>query len=327
MKNILVLLVLCVICSCKNEKGQIKGQSSNDTDATSVTIFSELNSAELSSGTLYRSDRFPSQYIMPRPVDVWLPKGYSKDKKYAVLYMHDGQMLFDSTTTWNKQEWKVDEWATQLMEENKTKDFIVVAVHNIPKVRWQDLFPQKAFKNINLKVRDSLITMAKQNNFNTNLNGDNYLKFIVEELKPIIDSTYSVYNNRNETFIMGSSMGGLMSMYAMSEYPEIFVAAACISTHWVGVMPKQNNPYPDAIFKYMSEHFPIAGQHKVYFDYGNKTLDQFYPQYAPRVDSILKEKGYTDSDSKNLFFEGTDHSENSWNKRLDQPLIFLLGNN
>eukprot|EP01093_Parvamoeba_rugata_P001191 TRINITY_DN1146_c0_g1_i1.p1 TRINITY_DN1146_c0_g1~~TRINITY_DN1146_c0_g1_i1.p1 ORF type:complete len:114 (+),score=16.68 TRINITY_DN1146_c0_g1_i1:128-469(+) len=63
----------------------------------------------------------------------------------------------------------------------------------------------------------------------------------------------------------------------------------------------------------------------LYFDYGNKTLDAHYPQYAQRVDGILKAKGYTELDAKNLFFEGTDHSENSWNKRLDQPLEFLLG--
>jgi hypothetical protein len=72
---------------------------------------------------------------------------------------------------------------------------------------------------------------------------------------------------------------------------------------------------------------PKAGNHKLYFDYGNKTLDAHYPQYASRVDEILKSKGYTEQNSKNLFFEGTDHSENSWNQRLDQPLIFLLGNN
>jgi len=58
----------------------------------------------------------------------------------------------------------------------------------------------------------------------------------------------------------------------------------------------------------------------------NKTLDAHYPQYAPHVDEILKQKGYTEADSKNLFFEDTDHSENSWNSRLDVPFTFLLGN-
>lgn len=75
----------------------------------------------------------------------------------------------------------------------------------------------------------------------------------------------------------------------------------------------------------MEEHFPSAGDHLVYFDYGNQTLDAHYPQYAPRVDAILKAKGYTEANSKNLFFEGTNHSENAWNQRLNVPLEFLLG--
>jgi enterochelin esterase-like enzyme len=125
---------------------------------------------------------------------------------------------------------------------------------------------------------------------------------------------------------MGSSMGGLMSMYAMTEYPDVFGSASCISTHWPGATPQPNNPYAEAIFTYMETNLPSSENHRIYFDFGNKTLDQYYPQYAPRVDAILKAKGYTDANSKNLFFEGTDHSETSWNKRLDQPLVFLFGN-
>ena len=64
---------------------------------------------KLSSGKIERMEKFPSDYVDPRNVDVWLPDNYDISKKYAVLYMHDGQMLFDSTITWNKQEWQVDE--------------------------------------------------------------------------------------------------------------------------------------------------------------------------------------------------------------------------
>lgn len=302
-------------------------KNGNNIQAQNTINFQEVKDVQLYAGTLHRVDGFPSKYIQERPVDVWLPEDYSEDNNYAVLYMHDGQMLFDAKTTWNKQEWKVDEWASKLMNQNKTKHFIVVAIHNISEIRWQDLFPQKAFENINEETKDVLIKMAKANQMDVNLNGDNYLKFIVEELKPIIDSTYSVSTDKDHTFVMGSSMGGLMSMYAISEYPEVFGGAACISTHWIGAIPMPNNPYPEAIFKYMEAHLPSPKDHKLYFDYGNKTLDEHYPKYAPRVDEILKQKGYTSINAKNLFFEGTDHSENSWNQRLDQPLIFLLDKN
>ena len=324
MKKIIVLITCCVVIySCKNEEKQ-NPVAKEEVKSDMAYNIKHLKEAKLFAGKLMRIDSFPSDYITPRPVDVWLPKDYSEDKKYAVLYMHDGQMLFDSTTTWNKQDWKVDEWATELMDADETKDFIVVAIHNIQQERWQDLFPQKSFDYLEKEVQDSLTDIAGQKNIK--LNGDNYLKHLVKEVKPMIDRHYAVHTDKANTFVMGSSMGGLMSMYAISEYPDVFAGAGCLSTHWVGASPVDNNPHPKAIFDYMKDHFPKAGSHKVYFDYGNLTLDAHYPQFAPSVDEILQEKGYGLMDSRNLFFEGTDHSENSWNERLDVPLIFLLGN-
>jgi len=318
---LLFLLVLCFSCNEQSKKKQLnlKGVTAKN--------FKVYKDAKLSAGELFRLDSLPSKYIIPRPVDVWLPENYSKEKQYAVLYMHDGQMLFDSSSTWNKQEWKVDEWASKLMHQEKLKDFIVVAIHNIPEERWQDLFPQKAFEY--LSDEDKILINKQKTNINQNnkLNGDNYLKFLVEELMPIIHSEFSTYKNKENTFVMGSSMGGLMSMYAICEYPKVFGGAACMSTHWPGAQPIENNPLPWAIFKYMENNLPKPLRHKIYFDYGTQTLDTHYPKYAPTVTQILTYKGYSDINFKNLKFEGTDHSENSWNKRLGIPLTFLLGRN
>jgi enterochelin esterase-like enzyme len=73
----------------------------------------------VSSGTISRLENFPSQFVDARNVDVWLPAGYNQGSKYAVIYMHDGQMLYDSTTTWNKTSWDVDDVLTQLLNERK----------------------------------------------------------------------------------------------------------------------------------------------------------------------------------------------------------------
>ncbi|WP_204344022.1 alpha/beta hydrolase [Psychroserpens algicola] len=319
MKHCSLILAMILMLSCKD-----KTQEVNVSEDKNQLTFHQVEDVKLYGGTLKRVDSFPSSYITPRPVDVWLPENYSDQNAYAVLYMHDGQMLFDASTTWNKQEWKVDEWASKLMSENKTKNFIVVAIHNIADIRWQDLFPQKAFESFDKQVIDELYVKTINADKSIALSGDKYLKFIVEELKPVIDKSFSTLTDSENTFVIGSSMGGLMSMYAISEYPEVFGGAACISTHWVGATPADFNPLPNAIFEYMEEHLPSPENHKLYFDYGDKTLDAHYPQYAPRVDSILKQKGYTDANSVNLFFEGEDHSENSWNKRLDKPLTFLL---
>ena len=318
MKRLTFLLTLFLFFSYQPTKSQEKKELNVKAQS--------LAPATLVKGTIIRVANFPSKFITPRPVDVWLPKSYSAAKKYAVLYMHDGQNLFDANTTWNKQEWMIDEVATKLMEENVVRDFIVVGIHNIPQIRWQDLFPEKAMSYVPKVAKDALYEAAAKSNFSTNLKGDAYMSFLVKELKPYIDATYSVHTDKSNTFVMGSSMGGLMSMYAVAEYPEVFEGAACVSTHWVGGSPSENNPLPEAIFNYLKDNLPDAKTHRMYFDYGNKTLDQFYPQYAPKVDAIFTKGGYTSTNFKNLFFEGTNHSELSWQKRIDIPLTFLLKN-
>ena len=278
-------------------------------------------------GKIERINSFPSQFIVPRTVDVWLPKAYTATKKYNVLYMHDGQMLFDATTTWNNQEWKVDEVASKLMEENKVNDFIVVAIWNIPELRHTDLYPKKPYDLLPEVWKETLQSEIQKSHFPfdaSKINSDNYLKFIVEEVKPYIDKTYPVYTTANHTAIMGSSMGGLISMYALCEYPEVFGKAACLSTHWVGFLDFENNPIPESFFRYLTKKLPDPKNHSIYFDYGTETLDASYLKYEYRVDEILKEKGYTNSNSKNLKFEGENHSENSWQKRIHIPMEFLF---
>ena len=153
------------------------------------------------------------------------------------------------------------------------------------------------------------------------------MKFIVKELKPIIDGKYSVYTDAKHTFIAGSSMGGLISMYAICEYPNIFGGAACLSTHWPGIFAVENNPIPNAFFEYLKKHLPNPKNHKLYFDYGTATLDAMYEPFQLKVDKIMKAKGFTSQNWSTQKFEGEEHSEKSWNKRLHIPIEFLLGKN
>ena len=322
MKNLIYLLVFIIsIVSCKSDKKKII-----DVDKEEVIVTSQkVEDIQLSNGTLERIKNFPSKFVKPRNVDVWLPENYSKIKKYAV-YMHDGQMLFDSTKTWNKQEWKVDEVASKLIKEEKVKDFIVVAIWNISEIRWQDYFPEKSWDFIPEQIQNDLISEGNKNNFKIQFNADNYLKFIVNEVKPLIDSVYSTLPDRENTIVAGSSMGGLISMYAMFEYPEVFGSAACISTHWPGTVSRENNPMTNGFFDYIKSKARFGGYQKFYFDYGTETLDAHYPQYAKEVDAIFKAKGFDEDNYKNLMFEGAAHNEVSWANRLDIPLTFLLGN-
>lgn len=279
-------------------------------------------------GNIYRIDSFPSKFVTARNIDIWLPQGYSAQKSYAVLYMHDGQMLYDSTTTWNKKAWDVDDVASNLMKHGSVKDFIVVGIWNGGTTRHSDYFPQKPYESLT-KDQQAFVVKELQSAGRTkeifHPVSDNYLKFLVTELKPFVDKHYSTKKDRQNTFIAGSSMGGLISMYAICEYPLVFGGAACLSTHWPGNFSMNNNPIPNAFFNYLKTNLPDPKTHQLYFDHGTATLDSMYPALQKKADEIILAKGYGPSNFLSKVFPGEEHSEIAWAKRVHLPLEFLLG--
>lgn len=286
----------------------------------SCSVFGQIN---VSSGTIKRFENFSSKYVAARNIDVWLPDGYSKKKKYAVIYMHDGQMLFDASTTWNKQEWRVDETVGKLIKEQRIRDCIVVGIWNTGETRYPEYFPQKALVEMPREAREFVLKRLNDNPL-----ADRYLRFLVRELKPFIDKTFSTQKDKRHTVIMGSSMGGLISIYALCEFPNVFGGAAGISTHWplVGTeINGQNEAIAAGLRTYMKKRLPKANSRNIYFDHGDQTLDAFYPPFQKRVDEIMTSRGYTARAWMTRSFPGENHSETSWAKRLNIPLEFLLG--
>lgn len=259
-----------------------------------------------------------STNVDERTVDIWLPDGYSADKKYAVLYMHDGQMLYNGSRAWNAREWDVDTTVNNLMKNGAIRDVIVVGIFNNGDKRHIEYFPQKAIDNISGIQHQKVLDLMPGGPL-----ADKYLTFIVTELKPFIDATYSTKPDRKNTFIAGSSMGGLISMYAICEYPQYFAGAACLSTHWIGTFDN-NKEIPEAFNEYLKKHLPAARSHKIYFDHGTVGLDANYPQYQKMIDATVKAAGYTDKSFLTLEFPGDDHNETCWAARLHTPLTFLL---
>lgn len=210
----------------------------------------EAQIPKVGNGKIKVYTNFQSKYINARTIAV-LPDEYNSLKKYPVLYMHDGQMLFDSTITWNNQEWKIDETASNLIKVDKIKSFIVVGIWNSNDKRRFEFMPQKPFsqlpKETQLSARMQLMENKEARPYE--MKTGNYLKFIVKELKPFIDSHFSSLPNQENTFIGGSSFGGMISWYALCEYPKIFGGAICLSTHWPGLFPGSINPkLPEAFF-------------------------------------------------------------------------------
>jgi enterochelin esterase-like enzyme len=122
---------------------------------------------------------------------------------------------------------------------------------------------------------------------------------------------------------MGSSMGGLISVYAMSEYPQVFGGAAGLSTHWVGSF-EANAALPLAAFNHLQRHLPDPATHRLYLDHGSTELDALYAPYQAFIDQIVKERGYTPANFVSRVFEGSGHNETAWAARLEIPLRFLL---
>lgn len=304
MQKVLFLTIFLAFCFC-------------------ATIFAQVN---VSSGTAERLEKFASKHVDARNVDVWLPDNYSNTKKYAVLYMHDGQMLFDATTTWNKQEWQVDDTVGKLIKERKIKDLIVVGIWNNGEFRHSEYYPQKTLQYLPAETREFIV----KNNLKDKPQADNYLKFLVEELKPFIDKEFSTRKDTKNTFIAGSSMGGLISIYAICEYPNVFGGAAGISTHLPMVLDAKTpklDTVPASFRSYLEKNLPKANSRKIYFDYGDQTLDQYYPPLQKKVDELMKAKGWTAKSWITKFFAGENHSETSWAKRLNVPLEWLLSQN
>ena len=272
-------------------------------------------------GQVIRHTQFASKFVKPRNIDVWLPAGYNPQKKYAVLYMHDGQNLFDTTITFNHQEWGVDEALHQLQLSKKIKDCIVVGIWNTP-LRRQEYYPKKAFDYVPELWKDSL--RKDLGNLQATPLSDDYLKFIVTELKPFIDKTYPTLSDKRNTYIAGSSMGGLISMYAMCEYPQVFGGAACLSTHWTGSVFRNEPAIAKGFMQYLEKYLPKPNQHIWYFDYGTATLDAWYEPYQLQANEIFKKKGYNNKHYRWRKFEGAAHNEIAWQARLPEILAYLL---
>ncbi len=250
------------------------------------------DSIQVSSGKLIVINDFKSKIIHSRTVLIWLPTEYltQTNTRFPVTYMHDGQMLFDSSWTWNHQEWGMDE----LIAKSQYKS-IVVGIFNDGKNRSGDYFPEKPWKSMSKESQDSII--RHRGGFESifgdvGLNSDEYLKFLVYELKPYIDKNYRTKKEARNTVIGGASMGGLISWYALCEYPNVFGNAICLSTHWPGSAPLTYEAAPLAFENYLKEKLPRDGQHRLFFARGTGYLDSFYAPFQKNIHRIFIDANY-----------------------------------
>lgn len=276
-------------------------------------MIEEHNSQEKLCGTVRLLPDFQSKLVQQRHISLWLPPGYDTDKDqiYSVLYAHDGQNLFDPLTSFAGVDWGIHHAMCRLLAVGAVRKTLIVGIWNTP-ARYREYDPQAVFESY-LNDQEKAAYIREHGRPIS----DDYLRFIVQELKPFIDSNYRTRPGKTDTFLAGSSMGGAVSAYALCEYPEIFGGAACLSTHW----PTGNGRMID----YLADRLPAAQAQRLYFDYGTETIDARYAPYQVKVDAILRQKGYIEGTHRlTRRFMGDDHSERSWRRRIDIPLLFLL---
>jgi predicted alpha/beta superfamily hydrolase len=249
-------------------------------------------------GYFYRYPQFPSRYLRyPRDILIYLPPDYGlNQQRYPVLYMHDGNNLFDPDTAFLNQEWRVDEHLENLIHAKEIEPIIVIGIYNTPE-------------------RNSEYTWLPRENINGCVEGGNgplYARFLVEELKPMVDLLFLTRPERESTAVSGASLGGLISFYLGLYYSDVFSHIGMLSPSlW----------WQNALL--LPESVQLSPKLKIWVDMGTKEGNEV--QVRTFV-AQLEQRGYIQN--QNLFFIlacCAEHNEMAWSERFGEMLRFFYG--
>ena len=282
-----------------NEKGKKPGNNILKISDDTVLVFNITNwgysqsniSGQITGNVRYHKN-FKGRSVLPRDIIVWLPPSYDSlpDKYYPVLYMHDGQNIIDPLTSSFGVDWQIDEVADSLIGARSIQEIIIVGVYN---------------------------TEKRGNEYNKTKLGQAYVNFIIEELKPFVDSTYKTLPDCKNTTVCGSSSGGLISFIMAWENPDVFSKTACFSPAFK--ISNIDNVAP--VKKYIGAKKDL----KIFIYNGGVGLEE---QLQPGIDEmmlVLKEKGFVES--KDLLFikdSSAEHNESAWAKNVYRFLEFFF---
>ena len=244
-----------------------------------------------------------------RPIIVLLPPGYrdETDRRYPVLYMHDGQNLFDASTSFIGVEWGVDEATVRLIEEGQVEPLIIVGIYNTSNRAYE-------------------YTPAGDSTTGEGGGAELYADFIINDLKPFIDENYRTKPDRANTGVMGSSLGGVCSLYLGWEHRDVFSRIGAMSTSygWAN----------QDIVRRIKARAPAGGT-RIWMDMG--TAEDGRDRDGDGVSDIIELHrvvrdtlvGYgmkLGRDLKYVEDEGAVHNEHAWASRFPRALTFLFPN-
>ena len=278
----------------------IQGVESNDHHTFIIENWSDLVEARSTANeqvsVLDEAFEIP-QLKTARKIWIYLPPDYeSNQANYPVLYMHDGQNLFDELTSYGG-EWQVDESLDELSKQENI-NLILIGIDNAGNNRIDEYSPWKLA------------------NYASEQKGEAYIDFIVESLKPYIDEHFRTLKGNQDTGIMGSSLGGLISHYAVLKHPEVFGKA--------GIFSPSFELAPDS-FQFTKEHCKDVNS-KLYFMAGDAESKNMTPFMTRMVDE-LELCGYPPSHIFSKITKGGEHNEKLWRDEFKEAIRWLYGQN
>lgn len=254
----------------------------------------------MSSPNLVKHERFPSRFLRnQRDLIVYLPPGYDAhpDRHFPVLFLHDGQNLFDGSTSFIPgMDWHVGQTADQWIQEGRVEPLIIVGIYNAGKQRIGEYTPTRAPK----------LGGGRANR---------YAKFLLEEVKPFVNFQYRTQQGPESTGIGGSSLGGLVSLYLGLRQPKAFgkIAALSPSVWW-----------NERVILRFAATAAVRPLPRIWLDIGTREGPRIVDD-VERFRDILVGKGW--QPDRNLHYErveGAEHNEAAWARRVGPFLQFLF---
>ena len=293
------IIVMCLVLIFSGQLLAMSGSPQNQ--KYEAKQHQDINNLEI-----IRYFEMPELYGMKRKIWIYLPPDYQdSDKKYPVMYMHDGQNLFENDA--NYGGWKVDDSINRLFEKGKTEGVIVVAINNSSS-RSREYAPYDYW------LFDNYIDKTL---------GDKYIDFIVNTLKPYIDKNYRTKSSREYTAMAGSSLGGLISLYGGLKYQNVFSKIGVFSPYLVSPKGKI-----DKMYKFV-EQFDKNKEMKIYLDVGTKEFqrgkyDKKYAQATIDMHDLLRKVGFDKSELELVVEQKGIHNEKYWAKRFPEAFLWLF---
>lgn len=253
-------------------------------------------------GEFKRHDAFVSKFVPAKhDVLIYLPPNYGKSQdRYPVLYMGDGQNVFDGMTSYiPNKEWRMDETAEALIQSKLIPPIIIVAISNAGMERADEYLPTRA------KFRDQEFGGR----------ADKFIQMITDEIKPMVDKTYRTKPKREDTGIAGSSFGGIMALHAALSRPDVFGKAGVLSPSvW----------WDDRVMLKRVEALPKKPTVKMWLDMGTEEGGSAVKD-TDDLSAALQEKGWVLGRDLAYFVDkGAQHNEGAWAKRGPAMLMFLF---